>query len=127
MFLTLEVLAMIITGSATIISNVSSSLSLVPYNMQHFVCVCFIACFVTGIVRDPASPASFGAWVRYSAVHHTGAVSFIAMDIFLFFGVVALTVVQASLVCQRNKVVLISRSLILKCSLILLCLDTNII
>jgi hypothetical protein len=39
MFLTLEVLAMIITGSATIISNVSSSLSLVPYNMQRVFCV----------------------------------------------------------------------------------------
>jgi palmitoyltransferase ZDHHC13/17 len=59
-------------------------------------------------VRDPASPASFGAWVRYSAVHHTGAVSFIAMDLFLFFGVAALTVIQASQVCQRNHVVLIS-------------------
>jgi hypothetical protein len=40
MFLTLEVLAMIITGSATIISNVSSHLSL-QYAV-HF-CVCFIA------------------------------------------------------------------------------------
>jgi len=68
MFITLEVFAMIITGSAAIIRTVS----------------------------DPASPASFGAWLGYSAVHHTGAVSFFMMDLFIFFGVACLTVVQAS-------------------------------
>ncbi|GJM97876.1 hypothetical protein PR202_ga14836 [Eleusine coracana subsp. coracana] len=73
MFLTLEVLAMIITGSAAIIR----------------------------VVTDPASPSSFGAWVRYSAVHHTGAVSFVTMDLFLFFGVAVLTVVQASQIAKN--------------------------
>ncbi|GJN38936.1 hypothetical protein PR202_gb28018 [Eleusine coracana subsp. coracana] len=73
MFLTLEVLAMIITGSAAIIR----------------------------VVTDPASPSSFGAWVRYSAVHHTGAVSFVAMDLFLFFGVAVLTIVQASQIAKN--------------------------
>ncbi|TVU08302.1 hypothetical protein EJB05_41702 [Eragrostis curvula] len=73
MFLTLEVLAMIITGSAAIIR----------------------------MVRDPASPSYFGGWVRYSAAHHTGAVLFIAMDLFLFFGVAMLTVVQASQIARN--------------------------
>ncbi|XP_062178658.1 protein S-acyltransferase 24-like isoform X2 [Phragmites australis] len=73
MFLTLEVFAMIITGSAAIIR----------------------------IVRDPASPSPFGAWLRYSAFHHTGVVSFITVDLFLFFGVAALTVVQASQIARN--------------------------
>ncbi|KAL6603056.1 hypothetical protein ACP70R_043417 [Stipagrostis hirtigluma subsp. patula] len=73
MFLTLEVFAMIITGSAAIIS----------------------------IVRDPASPPSFGSWIRYSAFHHPGVVAFLAMDFFLFFGVAVLTVVQASQIARN--------------------------
>ncbi|XP_037458357.1 protein S-acyltransferase 24-like isoform X1 [Triticum dicoccoides] len=67
MFITLEVIAMIITGSAAIIRTVS----------------------------DPASPASFGDWLGYSVVYHTGAVSFFMMDLFIFFGVACLTGVQA--------------------------------
>ncbi|XP_062229390.1 protein S-acyltransferase 24-like isoform X1 [Phragmites australis] len=73
MFLTLEVFAMIITGSAAIIR----------------------------IVRDPVSPSSFGAWIHYSAFHHTGVVSFLAMDLFFFFGVAVLTVVQASQIARN--------------------------
>ncbi|XP_073002152.1 protein S-acyltransferase 24-like [Typha latifolia] len=73
MFLILEVSAMIVTGAVTIIR----------------------------IVRNPAAPASFGAWLNYSATHHPGAVSFFVMDLFLFFGVAVLTVVQASQI-SRN-------------------------
>ncbi|CAD6336091.1 unnamed protein product [Miscanthus lutarioriparius] len=47
MFLTLEVFAMIITGSAAIIR----------------------------IVRDPDSPSSFGAWIHYSAFQHPGVIA----------------------------------------------------
>ena len=57
---------------------------------------CFIAVFVAGIVRDPDSPSSFGAWIHYSAFQHPGVVSFLTLDCFLFFGVAVLTVVQAS-------------------------------
>ncbi|KAG2607479.1 hypothetical protein PVAP13_4NG249400 [Panicum virgatum] len=71
MFLTLEVFAMIITGSAAIMR----------------------------IVGDPDSPSSFGDWIHYYAFQHTGVVSFLAMIFFLFFGVAVLTVVQASQVC----------------------------
>jgi len=73
MFLTLEVFAMIITGSAAIIR----------------------------IVRDPNSPSSFGAWIHYSAFQHPGVVSFLALDCFLFFGVAVLTVVQASQIARN--------------------------
>ena len=57
---------------------------------------CFIVVFVAGLVRDPDSPSSFGAWIHYSAFQHPGVVSFLALDCFLFFGVAVLTVVQAS-------------------------------
>jgi palmitoyltransferase len=56
----------------------------------------FVAVFVAGTVRDPASPASFGDWLGYSVVYHTGAVAFFMMDLFIFFGVACLAVVQAS-------------------------------
>ncbi|OAY78542.1 Protein S-acyltransferase 24 [Ananas comosus] len=72
-FLVLEVFAMVITGAVT------------------------IKC----IVRDPTSPASFGAWLKYSATNHSGAVAFLLADFFLFFGVATLTVVQASQI-SRN-------------------------
>jgi len=73
MFITLEVFAMIITGSAAIIRT----------------------------VRDPASPSSFGDWLGYSAVYHTGAVAFFMMDLFIFFGVACLAVVQASQIARN--------------------------
>uniref|UniRef100_A0A0E0HU33 protein S-acyltransferase n=1 Tax=Oryza nivara TaxID=4536 RepID=A0A0E0HU33_ORYNI len=73
MFITLEVFAMIITGSAAIIR----------------------------MVRDPASPASFIPWLSYSAFNHTGALSFFIMDLFLFFGVAVLAVVQASQIAKN--------------------------
>ncbi|KAJ4758096.1 S-acyltransferase [Rhynchospora pubera] len=68
MFLILEVSAMIITGTVALIR----------------------------IVKDPAAPDSFGTWLSYSASNHPGAVSFLIMDLFLFFGVSVLTIVQAS-------------------------------
>ncbi|CAL5059892.1 unnamed protein product [Urochloa decumbens] len=73
MFLILEVSAMIITG-------------------------------VTAIIRsagDPASPSSFGGWLGYTAINHSWVVSFVVMDLFLFFGVITLTVIQASQI-SRN-------------------------
>ncbi|XP_062223877.1 protein S-acyltransferase 24-like isoform X1 [Phragmites australis] len=73
MFLILEVSAMIITGVTAIIRTVG----------------------------DPASPASFGGWLNYTAMNHSWVVSFVIMDLFLFFGVIALTVIQASQI-SRN-------------------------
>ncbi|KAJ6852204.1 protein S-acyltransferase 24 [Iris pallida] len=73
MFLILEVSAMVITGGVTI----------------------------TRLATDPTAPRSFGSWLNYSATHHPGAISFLIMDLFLFFGVAALTVVQASQI-SRN-------------------------
>nr|CAD1831830.1 unnamed protein product [Ananas comosus var. bracteatus] len=73
MFLVLEVSAMIVTGAVTIIR----------------------------IVKDPSAPSSFGAWLNYSATRYPGAVSFLIMDFFLFFGVAVLTVVQASQISKN--------------------------
>ncbi|KAL5664699.1 hypothetical protein ACJX0J_024807, partial [Zea mays] len=68
MFLILEVSAMIITGVMAIIRSVG----------------------------DPASPASFGGWLGYTAINHSWVVSFVIMDLLLFLGVITLTVIQAS-------------------------------
>ncbi|KAJ1278231.1 hypothetical protein BS78_04G063400 [Paspalum vaginatum] len=73
MFLILEVSAMIITGVTAIIRSVG----------------------------DPASPASFGGWLGYTAINHSWVVSFVTIDLLLFFGVIALTVIQASQI-SRN-------------------------
>uniref|UniRef100_A0A0D9VD18 Isoleucyl-tRNA synthetase n=1 Tax=Leersia perrieri TaxID=77586 RepID=A0A0D9VD18_9ORYZ len=73
MFLILEVSAMILTGVTAVIR----------------------------VVGDPDSPASFGGWLNYSATNHPWVVSFVVMDLFLFFGVITLTVVQASQI-SRN-------------------------
>ncbi|XP_022938163.1 protein S-acyltransferase 24-like [Cucurbita moschata] len=72
-FLVLEVSAMLITGAVTI----------------------------TRVVTDPSSPSSFGAWINHAVNHHVGAISFLMVDFFLFFGVVVLTIVQASQI-SRN-------------------------
>jgi hypothetical protein len=56
----------------------------------------FVVFVTAGIVGDPASPASFGGWLDYSATYHPWVVSFLVMDLFLFFGVITLTLVQAS-------------------------------
>uniref|UniRef100_K3YQT1 S-acyltransferase n=1 Tax=Setaria italica TaxID=4555 RepID=K3YQT1_SETIT len=56
---------------------------------------------VTAIIRDPASPASFGGWLGYTAINHSWVVSFVIMDLFLFFGIITLTVIQASQI-SRN-------------------------
>ncbi|PWZ24146.1 Protein S-acyltransferase 24 [Zea mays] len=73
MFLILEVSAMIITGVTAIIRSVG----------------------------DPASPASFGGWLGYTAINHSWVVSFVIMDLLLFLGVITLTVIQASQI-SRN-------------------------
>lgn len=45
------------------------------------------------------APSSFVAWLNYTGTQHIGAITFIIADVFLFSGVSALTVVQASQVC----------------------------
>ncbi|GAU11941.1 hypothetical protein TSUD_195650 [Trifolium subterraneum] len=72
-FLILEVSAMLVTGG-----------------------VC-----LTRVLTDPLAPSSFGTWVNYVGKNHIGAISFLIADFFLFFGVFALTVVQASQI-SRN-------------------------
>ncbi|XP_014509439.1 probable protein S-acyltransferase 23 isoform X1 [Vigna radiata var. radiata] len=72
-FLILEVSAMLVTGG-----------------------VC-----LTRVLTDPLAPHSFGAWIQHVGKNHTGAISFLIADFFLFFGVFALTVVQASQI-SRN-------------------------
>nr|CAB3449097.1 unnamed protein product [Digitaria exilis] len=73
MFLLLEVLAMIITGVAAIIRSVG----------------------------DPSSPASFSGWLGYTAINHSWVVSFVIIDLLLFFGIIALTVIQASQISKN--------------------------
>ncbi|XP_062148643.1 protein S-acyltransferase 24 [Alnus glutinosa] len=72
-FLVLEVLAMLITGAFTL----------------------------KRLVNDPLAPPSFGAWINHAGTHHVGAISFLLVEFFLFFGVAVLTVVQASQI-SRN-------------------------
>lgn len=93
MFLILEVSAMIITGVTAIISMLTFFFS------TNFDCIektSFIIFLVAGSVGDPASPASFGGWLGYTAINHSWVVSFVIMDLLLFFGVITLTVIQAS-------------------------------
>ncbi|KAK6248319.1 hypothetical protein QUC31_019884 [Theobroma cacao] len=73
LFLVLEVSAMLITGGVTI----------------------------TRILTDPTAPSSFLPWMHHAGTHHIGAISFLIVDFFLFFGVAVLTVVQASQI-SRN-------------------------
>lgn len=73
LFLLLEVAAMLITGLVALIR----------------------------VLTDPIAPSSFGAWLNHAGTHHSGAISFLVADIFLFFGVAVLTVVQASQI-SRN-------------------------
>ena len=65
-------------------------------------------------MTDPSSPSSFGAWINHAANHHVGAISFLMVDFFLFFGVVVLTIVQASQVFSILRLV---ETLNLACSL----------
>ena len=51
---------------------------------------------LSGVITDPSSPSSFGAWINHVGNHHVGAISFLIVDFFLFFGVIVLTIVQAS-------------------------------
>ncbi|MBA0679792.1 hypothetical protein Goari_011541 [Gossypium aridum] len=51
---------------------------------------------ITRIVTDPLAPSPFFPWINHAFTHHIGAITFLIVDFFLFFGVAALTVVQAS-------------------------------
>ncbi|XP_041003457.1 LOW QUALITY PROTEIN: protein S-acyltransferase 24 [Juglans microcarpa x Juglans regia] len=73
LFLVLEVSAMLITGAVTL----------------------------TRLLTDPFAPDSFGAWINYVGTNHVGAMSFLIVEFFLFFGVAVLTLVQASQI-SRN-------------------------
>ncbi|KAE8654504.1 Protein S-acyltransferase 24 [Hibiscus syriacus] len=73
LFLVLEVSAMLITGGVAI----------------------------TRIVTDPLAPPQFFPWVNHACTRHIGAISFLMVDFFLFFGVAALTVVQASQIARN--------------------------
>ncbi|KAJ8768158.1 hypothetical protein K2173_021098 [Erythroxylum novogranatense] len=73
MFLILEVSAMLIAGAVAL----------------------------TRVLTNPMAPSSFGPWLNYAATHHVGAISFLVVDLFIFFGVAVLTVVQASQI-SRN-------------------------
>lgn len=73
MFLSLEVSAMVITGIVTIIR----------------------------MKTDPNAPETFGAWINHAVTHLPGAIFFLIMDFFLFFGVAVLTGVQASQISQN--------------------------
>ncbi|GAV82080.1 zf-DHHC domain-containing protein/Ank_2 domain-containing protein [Cephalotus follicularis] len=72
-FLVLEVSAMLVTGAVAL----------------------------TRVLTDPVAPSSFGAWMSHAGTQHTGALGFLIVDFFLFFGVAVLTVVQASQI-SRN-------------------------
>jgi palmitoyltransferase len=93
MFLILEVSAMIITGVTAIISMFAFSAIPEICRTKKNLHINFL---VAGSVGDPASPASFGGWLGYTAINHSWVVSFVIMDLFLFFGVITLTVIQAS-------------------------------
>ena len=65
----------------------------------HLECPTNVYLLYTGILTDPMAPSSFLPWMNHAGTHHIGAISFLIVDFFLFFGVAALTVVQASQVC----------------------------
>ncbi|XP_057501036.1 protein S-acyltransferase 24-like [Actinidia eriantha] len=73
LFLILEVSAMLITGGVAL----------------------------TRVLTDPMAPSTFGAWVNHAGSQHIGAISFLIVDFFIFFGVAALTAMQASQI-SRN-------------------------
>ncbi|KAK1392723.1 S-acyltransferase [Heracleum sosnowskyi] len=56
---------------------------------------------LTRVLTDPLAPSSFWAWLNHAGNEHLGAVAFIMLDAFLFFGVAILTIVQVSQV-SRN-------------------------
>ncbi|TYI14098.1 hypothetical protein ES332_A08G102200v1 [Gossypium tomentosum] len=56
---------------------------------------------ITRIVTDPLAPSSFFPWINNAFTHHIGAITFLIVDFFLFFGVAALTVVQASQIARN--------------------------
>ncbi|VFQ95997.1 unnamed protein product [Cuscuta campestris] len=68
-FLVLEVLSMLITGSV----------SLTRLLIDH-----------------PMAPSSFGAWLNHAGTQHVGAIMFLVAHFFLCSGVTVLTVTQAS-------------------------------
>ncbi|KAK4479509.1 hypothetical protein RD792_015025 [Penstemon davidsonii] len=72
-FLVLEVLAMLITGSVALIR----------------------------VLTDPTAPSTFGAWLSHAGNQHVGALSFLLADFFLFSGVAILTCVQASQIARN--------------------------
>lgn len=74
-----------------------------------------------GVLTDPLAPHSFGAWIQHVGKNHTGAISFLIADFFLFFGVFALTVVQASQVCLIYFYFFVYSSLLILCTSLFIC------
>jgi hypothetical protein len=70
-----------------------------PKYVIKFSIISVAAAFSTGIVRDMPSRASFDASPSCSAAHNYGAILFFMMDISLFVGVAAITIVPALQVC----------------------------
>ncbi|KAA3486048.1 protein S-acyltransferase 24-like isoform X1 [Gossypium australe] len=73
LFIVLEVMAMVITGGVA----------------------------MTRILTDPMAPAGFSPMFSHASTHHIGALTFLIMDIFYFFGASALVVSQATQI-SRN-------------------------
>ncbi|KAG4113184.1 hypothetical protein ERO13_D13G207600v2 [Gossypium hirsutum] len=73
LFIVLEVMAMVITGVVA----------------------------MTRILTDPMAPAGFSPMFSHASTHHIGALTFLIMDIFYFFGASALVVSQATQI-SRN-------------------------
>lgn len=64
-----------------------------------------------GVLTDPAAPSTFGAWINHAGTHHIGAIAFLIVVFFLFFGVAVLTVVQASQVKLESSITIACLSL----------------
>ncbi|TYH93260.1 hypothetical protein ES332_A13G241900v1 [Gossypium tomentosum] len=73
LFIVLEVMAMVITGGVA----------------------------MTRILMDPMAPVGFSPMFSHASTHHIGALTFLIMDIFYFFGASALVVSQATQI-SRN-------------------------
>nr|DAD27281.1 TPA_asm: hypothetical protein HUJ06_028749 [Nelumbo nucifera] len=61
----------------------------------------FLILEISAMLITGAVAFFFGAWMSYVSTQHIGAMSFLIVDFFLFFGVAVLTIVQASQI-SRN-------------------------
>uniref|UniRef100_A0A0D6R0D4 S-acyltransferase n=1 Tax=Araucaria cunninghamii TaxID=56994 RepID=A0A0D6R0D4_ARACU len=72
-----------------------------------FICLQTSATFIGGLVAIqrlwtvPMAPSDTQTWIHYLLVHHPGAVAFLCVDMFIFFGAAALTGTQALLIARN--------------------------